>query len=338
MSWLHSKHPIVISAELARYVGLNEAIILQQLNYWIEGTGSGIDHDGRRWVYNTQPQWQEQFPFWSVDTVKRTFTSLQKRGLILVQQLAKSKHDRTNYYSINHDKLNEIRSQVVDSPDKCNLPSSSGAKPADPPEQDAPVDEGSPPSSMGADCPDVHTEITTETTPEMDTAEAGASVGGAVVVVAEPKPPVVITVGEKSFEIPAELRYPGPDTKSYKTWTNYAVCYQRKYGAWPVWNKTIAALITKFIERVGSDVAPKVAAFYVVKVNDTFVTKGGHSVKLLLADAEKYHTQYLTGRTVTTTQAQQIDKTQANFNAAGEAEALIRARHAGRAANANANA
>lgn len=71
MSWLNTKHPIVINPDLARHVGLNEAIILQQLNYWIEATESGIEHEGRRWVYNTQEQWREQFPFWSVDTVKR---------------------------------------------------------------------------------------------------------------------------------------------------------------------------------------------------------------------------------------------------------------------------
>lgn len=331
MSWLHSKHPIVISAELAKYVGLNEAIILQQLNYWIEGTGSGVDHDGRRWVYNTQPQWQEQFPFWSVDTVKRTFTSLQKRGLILVQQLAKSKHDRTNYYAIDHARLDEIQAQAVDIAHKCKLPSSSSAGSADRPVQDAPVEQGSPPPSIGAGCPIVHTEITTETTPETSTAEAGASAGGGVLVVEQSKPPIVITVGEKRFEIPSELRYPGPTTKSYKAWMNYAVCYHGKYGAWPVWNQTVAALITKFIARVGAEVAPKVAAFYVLKVNDTFVTKGGHSIKLLLADAEKYHTQYQTGRTVTTTQAQQIDKTQTNLSTADALEADIRARHAARA-------
>jgi hypothetical protein len=331
MSWLQSRHPIVISAELAEHVGLNEAIVLQQLNYWIEGTGSGIEHDGRRWVYNTQPKWQEQFPFWSVDTVKRTFTSLQKNGLILVRQLAKAKHDRTNYYAINHERLNEIQSQVVDFSHKCKMPSSISADSANRAGQDALLDEGKMPLSIGAECPNVHTEITTENTTETITAEAGASAGSVVAVVADPKPPVVIESGGKQFEIPAELRYPGPSTKSYKTWTNYAVCYQRKHGAWPVWNKTIAALVTKFIDRVGIDVAPKVAAFYVVKVNDTLVTKSAHSFKLLLSEAEKYHTQYLTGRTVTSTQAQQIDKTQTNMNTADELEEQIRARHAQRA-------
>lgn len=143
MSLLHKKHPIVINPELAVRVGLNEAIVLQQLAYWLEETEAGIEHEGRRWVYNTQEQWRQQFSFWSVDTVKRAFTSLQKQGLVLVKQLAKSKHDRTNYYAIDYDRVALL--------DQCNLPSSK---------------VGNLPSSKGADSALLHTETTTETSTE----------------------------------------------------------------------------------------------------------------------------------------------------------------------------
>lgn len=65
---LYKKRPIVINTDLASSIGINEAIVLQQLHYWISETDSGIEHEGRRWVYNTLEQWQKQFPFWSVDT------------------------------------------------------------------------------------------------------------------------------------------------------------------------------------------------------------------------------------------------------------------------------
>ncbi|XJC76740.1 hypothetical protein ACHFCA_10440 [Delftia tsuruhatensis] len=57
-------------------------------------------------------------------------------------------------------------------------------------------------------------------------------------------------------EIPAELRYPGPDTKSHKTWIAYAIAYEGRYHSWPVWNQTVGGQICNFIDRVGAEVAP----------------------------------------------------------------------------------
>lgn len=324
MSLLNSEHPIVINAQLARIVGLNEAIVLQQLNYWINGTASGVEHDGRRWVYNTQDQWQEQFPFWSVDTVKRAFASLKKQRLIVVEQLSKKQHDRTNYYAIDHAKLDEMEAETRVVVDQGKLPQSTRAKRTTRKKQPAPIDKGNKPQSKGADCPDVHTETTTETTAEKNGGDAGASS-------AVTKAPMVIEGGNgKRIEIPAELRYPGPDTKSHKAWINYAVAYRKRYDTWPVWNATVAGMISKFIDRVGVEMAPKVAAFF-VGVNDKFVVNGGHSVKSLLSDAEKYNTQYVTGRGMTITRAGQIDQTQSNYDAADEAMKILADRRAERA-------
>ena len=160
MSLLHTKHPIVINPDLAESIGLNEAIVLQQLQYWLTETGSGVEHNGKRWVYNTLEQWQKQFPFWSVDTVKRAFTSLQKSGVISVEKLAAKDHNQTNFYTINHDHHALMEqgkmpsSSKVDSPssEQCNLPRS---------------EQGNLPSSSSARSADVLTETTTETTTEI---------------------------------------------------------------------------------------------------------------------------------------------------------------------------
>jgi hypothetical protein len=144
MSLLFNFRPLVVNPGLASKIGLNEAIVLQQIKYWTIETDAGIEHKGLRWVYNTHEQWAKQFPFWSVDTVKRTMSSLVKQGLVFVEKLNKAKHDHTNYYAINH-----LADALID---QCNLPSSEG---------------GNLPSSKGAKRPDVTettTEITTETT------------------------------------------------------------------------------------------------------------------------------------------------------------------------------
>ncbi|RVR60047.1 DUF4222 domain-containing protein, partial [Citrobacter freundii] len=62
------ERPIVINPDLAYSIGLNEAIALQQINYWLQETKSGMESDGVRWIYNTTEQWLEQFPFWSEST------------------------------------------------------------------------------------------------------------------------------------------------------------------------------------------------------------------------------------------------------------------------------
>ena len=143
MSLLFKFRPLVINPQLAERIGLNEAIVLQQLKYWLNETESGLEHDGRRWVYNTVEQWQRQFPFWSVDTVKRSLKSLQSQGIIFAEQLAKSKHDRTYHYAINYQSIALFEEGNLHCSEESNLPSSSGAG-----------------------CPVLHTEITTKSTTE----------------------------------------------------------------------------------------------------------------------------------------------------------------------------
>lgn len=103
MNLLFIEKPIVVNTALAEAIGLNESIVLQQMHYWSTRTSSGINKDGKVWIYNTYEQWQDQFKFWSESTIKRIIASLKAKGLISVEQLNKKSHDRTNYYSINYD-------------------------------------------------------------------------------------------------------------------------------------------------------------------------------------------------------------------------------------------
>ncbi len=123
MNLLFDFRPIVINPKLAAQIGLNEAIILQQLKYWIMETNSGVEHEGLKWIYNTHQAWVEQFPFWSEDTIKRGLLSLKAKGAIRIEQLNKAKHDRTNFYTIIFESACLI--------EEGNLHSSIGARSAD---------------------------------------------------------------------------------------------------------------------------------------------------------------------------------------------------------------
>ncbi len=104
---LLKSRPQIVIPELAARIGLNEALILQQLQYWLSETSSGISYDGHRWIYNTIGEWQKQFPYFSESTIKRTFSNLKNMGLLYIKQINKRNHDRTNFYTINygHDAL-----------------------------------------------------------------------------------------------------------------------------------------------------------------------------------------------------------------------------------------
>jgi uncharacterized phage protein (TIGR02220 family) len=108
---IHDK-PIMILPSLAQKIGLNEAVILQQIHYWL--VSSQHEKEGKKWIYNTYKEWQQQMPFWSESTVKRTIKSLEDKGYVISGNFNQHKMDKTKWYSINYEMLEalEIEEQV----------------------------------------------------------------------------------------------------------------------------------------------------------------------------------------------------------------------------------
>ncbi|CAI8754675.1 Phage replication protein [Pseudomonas chlororaphis] len=130
-------------------------------------------------------------------------------------------------------------------------------------------------------------------------------------------------------EIPADM--PGPkdqSCKTFKVWANYAMAYRKRYNAWPVWNAKVGGQLGQLVDRLGSDVAHHVAAHF-LKNSDAGVVRKCHSLNELLANAESYHTQWVTNRQMNSTTAQQIERKQANLNAGMEAAQRIMQRAGG---------
>ncbi|WP_070817175.1 hypothetical protein [Staphylococcus sp. HMSC063A07] len=99
-------YPIQVLPKLAVEIGLNEAIILQQMHYWLNA--SNHKYDGKKWIYNSYPEWQKQFPFWSLITIKRTIYSLEKQELLHIGNYNKAKFDKTKWYSINYQTIERM--------------------------------------------------------------------------------------------------------------------------------------------------------------------------------------------------------------------------------------
>lgn len=99
--------PLVISPSLAIAIGLNEAIVLQQIHYWIKiNENEKINnYQGKTWTYNTYKEWQKQIPFFSERTILRTIQKLEKLKILESSNFNKKKYDRTKWYTINYDVL-----------------------------------------------------------------------------------------------------------------------------------------------------------------------------------------------------------------------------------------
>lgn len=303
MSLLFNKEDILlVNRRLAAIVGLNEAIVLQQIHYWVKKKGGGIEYQGVRWVFNSLERWQEQFPFWSQDTVKRALAALKAKGLVRVEKLSDVGRDRTNYYTIDYKQVALLEEGILPRCSSANCTNASG--------QVAPMDQGNLHSSIGANCTDANKTKTTQETTTKTTLPAAAL--PAAKVKAEP-------VDEKETALQLACK---------KTWAAYSTAYERRYGAKPVRNQSVNSKVKQFVQRIGFTESPSVAAFYVDRVSDSLVVRRVHDVGLLLSGAEGYRTQWAAGAAMTGTRAQQIDQSQSNYDAAGEAMAILRQRRA----------
>lgn len=106
---LYDERPLVVIPELAVVVGLNSAIVLQQIHYWVRINQRADKNfrEGYYWTYNTHEDWREQFPFWSISTVKRIFMELEADNFIVTGNYNRLPIDRTKWYRINYDRLGE---------------------------------------------------------------------------------------------------------------------------------------------------------------------------------------------------------------------------------------
>lgn len=95
------ENPLQVLPSLVMKIGLNEAIILQQIHYWLQTSPN--EKEERKWTYNTYADWRKQFPWWSEKTIQRTMLSLEESGIIMTEKFNTSKYDHTKWYTINYE-------------------------------------------------------------------------------------------------------------------------------------------------------------------------------------------------------------------------------------------
>lgn len=91
---------LIVQPKLALTFGLNVAMFLQQLHYWI--TKCGVEREGENWIYNTYADWHEQYPFLSERTIMRTVKKLEDFGMLVKANYNRFCFDKVVWFRINH--------------------------------------------------------------------------------------------------------------------------------------------------------------------------------------------------------------------------------------------
>lgn len=94
---LHSFDP-----QIAARVGLNAAVIYQNIVFWTEKNLANGKHviDGYVWTFNSVKAWGDLFPYLSADQIRRALDKLEADELIVSGNHNKSPYDRTKWYGV----------------------------------------------------------------------------------------------------------------------------------------------------------------------------------------------------------------------------------------------
>lgn len=90
------------NSELAEITGVENAIFLQDLAYWIDYNMSSdkCRHDGKVWTYSTMDEICNRHKYWTKRQVERIVKNCRENGWIEVGNYNKSSYDRTNWYTL----------------------------------------------------------------------------------------------------------------------------------------------------------------------------------------------------------------------------------------------
>lgn len=104
---LINEAPLQVLPSLAAAIGLNEAIVLQQIHFLL-GSHESIQVDDHRWVHRTMAEWAAQFAWWNTKTVQRTFANLRNLKLVLTANHNQNAWDHTLSYRVDYEALEAL--------------------------------------------------------------------------------------------------------------------------------------------------------------------------------------------------------------------------------------
>lgn len=92
----------IFDVDIAVKYGLNAAILLQNLQYWVAHNKANgkCYYEGRYWTYNSVKAFAELFPYLSEYQIRAALQRLIDDGVIVTGKFNRTSMDRTTWYSI----------------------------------------------------------------------------------------------------------------------------------------------------------------------------------------------------------------------------------------------
>lgn len=96
---------LVIPQALSHSIGLNAALLLQQIHYWQQR--GELKEDGFKWFYKTFKQWTQELPL-SMRAVTAAIKKLKALGLIEVERKSAKTYYQANWYRVVKEAVAEL--------------------------------------------------------------------------------------------------------------------------------------------------------------------------------------------------------------------------------------
>lgn len=102
--------------DLAKKCGVDNAIFLQDIAYWIDYNSSGNVNfrEGRYWTYSTMEAICERHPYWTKRQVQRIVKNCLENKWLFIGKYNKSNYDHTNWYSVSDEILSIISGKSLE--------------------------------------------------------------------------------------------------------------------------------------------------------------------------------------------------------------------------------
>lgn len=82
-----------------------QAMFIAQLHYWLQKDDVGIKRHGFHWIYNTEWEWREQFPWMSEHTIGRIRRKLEQLGYVVSNDFNRNPLDRTKHSTLDYHRI-----------------------------------------------------------------------------------------------------------------------------------------------------------------------------------------------------------------------------------------
>ena len=112
----------VFDTDVAKKYGVNAAIILQNIGYWIKQNEANETNffDGRYWTFNSKRAYGELFPYMSKRQIETAFQKLIEDGVIVTGNYNKLAYDRTLWYALTQKGKSILHFGEMEKPNSAN--------------------------------------------------------------------------------------------------------------------------------------------------------------------------------------------------------------------------